>query len=89
MTVCLEITVKPASGRLQMTIDSGGRIKCFLKSTADKGKANRELVAYLAKLSKIPTANISIISGATARKKLIKCDTDLSQQEIIDLLKLL
>jgi len=46
--------------------------KIRLKSAPEKGKANTELIKFLAKEFSVPKENIEIISGKTERIKLIK-----------------
>lgn len=47
-------------------------IKIALKAQAERGKANSELISFLAKEFKVNKDRIQIISGKTARIKLIK-----------------
>ena len=54
-----------------------------LKSPAIEGKANRELVSYLAESLGLKSGDISIISGAGGRKKIIEVKGD----EIIEKLR--
>ena len=50
-----------------------------------KGKANRELIAFLSRLSSINKDDISIIKGQTSRNKLISIK-GLSQESASELL---
>ena len=47
-------------------------LKMDIHAPADQGKANTELIRFLAKEFAVPSANVSILSGATMRHKLIK-----------------
>ncbi|MDD4876493.1 MAG: DUF167 domain-containing protein [Dehalococcoidales bacterium] len=47
-----------------------------------KGKANKELIAYLSKLLGTPKSNINIIKGHTSRNKVVVID-DLNQEEVM------
>ena len=44
MALIITVKVVPASGRNQWVIDKSGALKCFLKSPAEQGKANKELI---------------------------------------------
>lgn len=47
-------------------------LKISLKAPAEAGKANLELIKFLAKELKVLKTEIKIISGKTARIKLVK-----------------
>lgn len=59
------------------TADDG---QCFLKARVttvpEGGKANKALIAMLAKALRHPKTSISIVSGDTARKKVLRIDGD-------------
>lgn len=46
--------------------------KIRLKAVPEKGKANEELIRYLAKLFDVTKKNVTIVSGQTDRVKLVK-----------------
>ena len=77
--MALFITIKavPSSGKRECTIDKAGKIKCYLTSAPERGKANAELIKYLSKQLKIPQKNITIVRGATSRTKELKIDGEL------------
>ena len=83
-----DIKVVPSAGRTGWTIDKAGQLKCFLKSPPKKGKANKELVATLAKALKVPQQDITIISGLTSRKKRIQVAAALTREQLLDTLGL-
>jgi len=49
-----------------------GSVKINLSAPAQAGKANAALISYLSKEFAVNAAHIEIVSGATARMKLIK-----------------
>lgn len=79
----LTITVVPSSGKQTCILDAQGALKCYLKSQPEKGKANKELITFLAKKLSLPTSAFFIKSGLTSRKKRIEVDTQLSYAEIL------
>jgi len=87
MAVIIEIKVVPGSGRSGCKLE-GKRLKCFLKSPPEKGKANKELVSYLAKMLNLPTRAIIIMTGATTPLKRVQIDTEKSFDAICDDLKI-
>ncbi len=87
MAVIIEVKVVPSSGRIGCKLE-GKRLKCFLKSAPEKGKANAELVRYLSKMSKIPERCISIVTGATSKLKRLKLETEKTFDDLCDDLKI-
>lgn len=65
----LRIRVKPNSNRNKIVKMADGTFKIWLKSTPEKGKANKELARYLKKRTGVP---IKILAGKTSRNKLIE-----------------
>jgi uncharacterized protein (TIGR00251 family) len=51
-------------------------LKARVSAIAEAGKANQALVALLAKSLRHPKSAISIISGETARKKILRIEGD-------------
>jgi len=51
---------------------SDGTLKIRLKAVAEKGRANKELIDFLAKTCKVDKKEVSILSGKTAPHKLVK-----------------
>lgn len=88
MAIIVEVVAVPSSGKSTCIRDVHGRIKCFLKSPAEKGKANQELLKMFAKAIGCPLKNIELIQGATARKKRIKIAVDISMKELLTYLGL-
>ena len=86
MAVFVEIKVIPSSGKQKFVTDKSGNIKVYLKSPPEKGKANTELIKLLSKKLDVPQNDISIALGATTRKKRIKIETALSQNQINQML---
>lgn len=84
----IDISVVPSSGKLKFFINKAGGLKCYLKSSPEKGKANEELVKFMSKMLRIPQNAINIISGHTSRKKRIKIDIEIEQKELFGLLGL-
>jgi uncharacterized protein len=82
MATMLEIKVTPQAGKQGFQLDKNGTIKCFLKSPPEDGKANAELVKMLAKILHITPSSVTIVQGATSRKKVIKIENSYSSDEL-------
>ncbi len=71
--VYLRIKVMPGAGKnLLLEVLGDETIKIALKAQAEKGKANLELISFLASEFKVLKENIKIISGHSSRIKLLK-----------------
>ncbi|CAD7023179.1 hypothetical protein RHAB21_00141 [Pseudorhizobium halotolerans] len=77
----LSVRLTPAGGRNSIdgaeTADDGTVfLKARVSAVAEGGKANRALVELLAKSLRLPKSSFSILSGETARKKILRIDGD-------------
>jgi len=73
-TLLLKIKSRPNSAQTKIVSKLDDEtIKIDISAERDKGKANQELIRFLAKNLNIKKENIKIISGKTTQKKLIKC----------------
>jgi uncharacterized protein len=84
MALIIDIKVVPNSGKLQYVLDKSGILKCYLKSQPEGGKANAELIKFLAKELGMPQDKVSIISGLSSRNKRVKIDRALTFQALLD-----
>lgn len=66
------IKVIPKSSRTKIIEIKDDFLKIKLKAVPKKGKANAELIKFLAKHFKIAKTNINIIKGETNRNKIIE-----------------
>jgi len=83
MPLVVQIKVTPASGKQEWVIDKSGILKCFLKSPAQHGLANAELVKTIAKALKLNTDQVTLITGQTMRTKRIKINANVSLKEFL------
>ncbi len=68
----LTIKVEPRSSRSGIVGMYGDALKVKLTSAPVEGKANKELVALLAKELGIKKRDIEIVSGETSKNKVVK-----------------
>ncbi|MBM3893322.1 DUF167 domain-containing protein [Candidatus Dependentiae bacterium] len=71
MATTLALKVIPQAGKQELLQTAKGIVTCRLKSPPEDGKANAELVKFLAKKLAVPQADVRIIQGQTSRKKVI------------------
>ena len=76
----LRVRLQPNSSSCQikeiLSTESGDFIKISVRSIPEKGKANKELIEFLAKKLKIAKSDIEIISGELDKYKKILLKTD-------------
>ncbi|MBA8832981.1 MULTISPECIES: DUF167 domain-containing protein [Rhizobium] len=77
----LAVRLTPNGGRDAIDgIEADGEGETFLKARVtavpEKGKANKALILLIAKSVRIPKSSVSLVSGETARKKILRIDGD-------------
>jgi uncharacterized protein (TIGR00251 family) len=73
--VIIEVTARPGAsqgGILGVTAD---RLVVGVNSRPEKGKANDELIDYLAREMRVPQSALLIVHGETSRRKTIRIVT--------------
>jgi uncharacterized protein (TIGR00251 family) len=73
--VTIEVTARPGASRRGVIAASGERLVVAVHSRPDKGKANDELIEYLAGELRVPRSALIIVRGATSRRKTIRIVT--------------
>ncbi len=77
----LAIRLTPNAGRdalegLEENAEGEAYIRARVTSVPEKGKANKALITLIAKAIAVPKSSISIVSGETARQKILRIDGD-------------
>ena len=77
----LSVRLTPNGGRDAIDgVETGSEDECYLKARVsvapEKGKANKALIALIAKSIGIPKSALSLVSGDTARKKILRIEGD-------------
>ena len=67
----LPVKVVPKASKNAIVGWENGELKVRLNAIPEKGEANEELIAFLAKSWKLPKSSLSIHSGETSRHKKI------------------
>lgn len=68
----LNINVIPRSSETKIVEQNDNFLKIKIKSAPEKGKANDELIKFLAKHFKISKSKVNIIKGKTSRNKIVE-----------------
>lgn len=79
--VLLAVRLTPNGGRdafdgVELYGDGLAHLKARVTAVPEKGKANKALIALLSKTLKVPKTAISLVSGETARQKILRIDGD-------------
>ena len=82
MSLIIDIKVVPRSGKSMCKRDKAGTLVCYLKSPPERGLANKELIKYVAKELNITQQQVAIIGGTTSRRKRIRIDADITQEQL-------
>ena len=79
----LSLRVEPRSSKSEIIGFHGERLKIKIKAPPVDGKANKEVIAFLADKLNVKKADISIVSGKSSRYKVVKIITECI--ELVDL----
>ena len=67
----LKIHAVPGARQTAVAGLHGDRLKVKVASPPEKGRANEELLAFLARSLKVPLKAVQLTSGATSRAKVV------------------
>jgi len=67
----LRLTVVPGAQRTQVVGLLGDRLKVRLAAPPEKGAANQELIAFLARRLNLPKSSLKLTGGAQSRTKVV------------------
>ena len=83
----LAVYVQPRASRTRWAGLHGERIKVALASPPVDGRANKELVAFIASTLGVARGRVRLLAGATSRRKRVLVE-GLSRDTALSLLKL-
>ncbi|NBB48360.1 DUF167 domain-containing protein [Rhizobium sp. CRIBSB] len=77
----LAVRLTPNGGRdafdgVEVGADGLAHLKARVTAVPEKGKANKALAALLSKTLTIPKTAITVVSGETARQKILRIEGD-------------
>jgi uncharacterized protein (TIGR00251 family) len=76
-----EVKVQPRARKNALTGELDGALKLSLTAPPVEGKANQACVDFLAKLLKVARSSVTIASGLTGRRKVVRI-AGLSAQQL-------
>jgi uncharacterized protein (TIGR00251 family) len=71
MNARLAIKVTPSAGRNEIVDTKEGVVYIKIAAPPDKGKANKELISFLADKLRIKKSAVRIVKGQTSRHKTV------------------
>jgi uncharacterized protein (TIGR00251 family) len=77
----LELHIVPRAGRTEICGRYGSAVKIRLHAPPVDGKANRALLEFLGQSLNIPVSCLTLVSGATGRRKRVRVE-GLSEAEV-------
>jgi uncharacterized protein (TIGR00251 family) len=82
-TNLLSLRVHPGAGKNEVIGFTGGVLQVRVAAPPVKGKANRELTAFLSQALGVSKSSLTIVKGHTSRNKVLAID-GLSREDIIN-----
>ena len=80
----IQVKVTPKSPKTEFIEEmADGTLKIRIAAPPERGKANTELIRFLAKKFNCPKDEISIISGQTSTKKLISLPDNIGTNSLL------
>jgi hypothetical protein len=80
------LKVKPRSACERLVVESSGELRLELHAPPTEGQANEACVHFFARALRLPQACVTILSGAKARRKLIRI-TGRSAEDTVRLIR--
>jgi len=71
---CLPLRVTPNASRSEITGFTSGVLQVKICAPPVKGKANRELIAFLSRALGVKRSSLTIVKGRASRSKVIKVE---------------
>jgi len=79
--VAFRVRVVPRASRNRIAGIQGGVVRIQLTAPPVEGAANEALVAFLSSVLRVPKRDVEIVSGQTAREKVVSV-SGLSSEEV-------
>ncbi len=76
--VQVRVHAQPGARHTGVLGEHGGRLKIALRAPPVDGKANAELLRWLAQACDLPKNRVTLLHGATARDKVVELQTALA-----------
>ena len=79
----ISVRVHPNAAKNEVVNLTDRVLQVRISAPPVKGKANKELIAFLSQILDVSQSKVSIIKGHSSRNKLIAIDS-MSQQEVME-----
>jgi hypothetical protein len=83
MSLIISLKVVPSSHKSELVLDKSGKLRAYLKSPPEEGRANSELIKLFARSLGCPQSAVTLVAGATSRTKKLHLDVGLSFDEML------
>lgn len=80
----LKIFAKPNAKKTALLTVTGDELQIALHAKPHEGEANKVLIAYLAKLFRVPKSSVSLKGGEKSRHKKILVPLTITVQQFLD-----
>jgi len=80
--IILTLHVQPGAPRTAAVGAHGDALKIRLAAPPVDGKANAELLRYLADAFAVPLRNVSLVRGQTSRQKVVRIDAPARRPDL-------
>lgn len=67
--LAIKVTPRASADRIEV---GGGQVRVWVTAPPDKGKANKAVIALVAKALGVPKSAVELVRGDTAREKVLK-----------------
>jgi len=84
-SIIISVHIQPRASKTEVVGWHGEAVKIRLQSAPVDGAANDELVRFVSKVLGVPRAAVSIIAGATSRRKRLSLDGVSRSQVLVAL----
>ena len=78
----ISLRVYPSANRNEIAGFADGVLRVKISAPPTRGKANKELIAFLSRLLEVGKGSVSIIKGHTTRSKVVVID-GLSREAVL------
>lgn len=79
-TITFTVRAQPRATKSAVAGEVEGQLKIKLAAPPVEGAANEELIRFLAKLFDVPRRNVTLLSGATGKTKILQINGLTPQQ---------
>ena len=72
MTIRLQVRARPRAHANRTEVSDSGEVRVYVTEAPEGGRANRAVVAAIAKALGLPKSGVALVRGTTARDKVLE-----------------